>query len=209
MAVNDMIECQQRAPMSLIGLLAGGNTGRRWCVSVNSRQSGSGGSMLSERRRALLVFNGIGLIASAVLTGWFYFFFTLGAIDLWPFVTDIPATVPGDRRAWNMAHLEGITNGTMLIAIGAGGAYLRLGERAQGVLLWSALAFGWLFTLPAIANAVFGTRGLEFGGGPFPGDVTINNIIFLAGWPAMIGVHLAVALLLWGAWQYHRHGDKP
>lgn len=53
---------------------------------------------------------------------------------------------------------------------------------------------------------MFGTRGLEFGGGPFPGDVTINNVIFIAGWPAMIGVHVAVALLLWGAWQHYRHG---
>ena len=160
--------------------------------------------MLTERRRGLLVFNGIALIATAVLSGWLYFFFLLGAVDLWPFVTDLPAAVPGDRRAWNMAHLEGITNGTMLIAIGAGGGYLRLGERAQGVLFWAALAFGWLFTLPAIANAVFGTRGLEFGGGPFPGNVTINNIIFIAGWPAMIGVHLATGLLLGGAWQHHR-----
>jgi hypothetical protein len=107
-----------------------------------------------------------------------------------------------------MAHLEGITNGTMLIAIGAAGGYIRLGERAQAVLFRASLAFGWLFTLPAIANALFGTRGLEFGGGPFPGDVTINNIIFLAGWPAMIGVHLAVALLLWGAWQHHRHAGN-
>lgn len=162
--------------------------------------------MLSERRRALLVFNGIGLIASAILTGWFYFFFLLGAIDLWPFVTDIDAHIVGDRRSWNMAHLEGITNGTMLIAIGAAGAYVRLGERAQTVLFWSALAFGWMFTLPAIANAVFGTRSLEFGGGPFPGNVTINNILFLAGWPAMIGVHVAFGLLLWGAWRHLRLG---
>lgn len=161
--------------------------------------------MLSETRRALLVFNGIGLIASAILAGWFYFFFTLGAIDLWPFVTDVLVTIAGDRRAWNMAHLEGITNGTMLIAIGAAGGYVRLGERAQKVLVWAALAFGWLFTLPAIANAMFGTRGLEFGGGPFLGDVTINNVIFLFGWPAMIGVHVAFALLLWGAWQHRRH----
>lgn len=160
--------------------------------------------MLTEKRRSLLVLNGFGLIAMAVLSGWFYFFFTLGAIDLWPFVTDVPVQIAGDRRAWNMAHLEGITNGTMLVAIGAGGAWLRLGERAQRVLVWACLAFGWLFTLPAIANAMFGTRGLEFGGGPFPGDVTINNVIFLFGWPAMIGVHIAVPLLVWGAWQHYR-----
>ena len=41
-----------------------------------------------------------------------------------------------------MAHLEGITNGTMLIAIGAAGSYVRLGERAQAVLFWAAVAFG-------------------------------------------------------------------
>ncbi|MEP1423200.1 MAG: hypothetical protein ABJK59_15655 [Erythrobacter sp.] len=161
--------------------------------------------MLNENYRALLVFNGIGLIASAILSGWFYFFFLLGAIDLWPFVTDVPVEIAGDRRAWNMAHMEGITNGTMLIAIGAAGGFLRLGERAQTALFWSAITFGWLFTLPAIANAMFETRGLEFGGGPFPGDVTINNIIFIAGWPAMIGVHIAIGLLLWGAWQYRKH----
>jgi hypothetical protein len=161
--------------------------------------------MLNDKYRTLLVLNGVGLVLSALLAGWFYFFFLLGAIDLWPFVTDIPVEIGGDRRAWNMAHLEGITNGTLLIAIGAAGAYIRLDERAQAVLLWSCLAFGWLFTLPAIANAVFGTRGIEFGGGPFPGDVTINNIIFLSGWPAMIGVHIAVPLLLWGVWQRYRH----
>lgn len=160
--------------------------------------------MLSEKRRTLLVLNGAGLILSAILSGWFYFFFLLGAIDLWPFVTDIPAEIGGDRRAWNMAHMEGITNGTMLIAIGAAGAYVRLGELAQKVLFWACLAFAWLFTLPAIANAVFGTRGLEFGGGPFPGDVLTNNIIFLSGWPAMIGVHIAIPLLLWGVWQHYK-----
>lgn len=100
-----------------------------------------------------------------------------------------------------MAHMEGITNGTILIAIGAAGGYFRLGELAQKVLFWTCLAFGWLFTLPAIANAIFETRGLEFGGGPFPGDVTINNIIFLFGWPAFAGVHVAFALLLWGRHQ--------
>ncbi len=160
---------------------------------------------LSQRRRSLLVLNGVGLLISAVVSGWLYFFFLLGAYDLWPFFTDIPAEIPGDRRAWNMAHMEGITNGAILIAIGAAGGFIRLGDRAQTVLFWSCLAFGWLFTLPAIANAMAGTRGLEFGGGPFPGDVTLNNIIFVFGWPAMIGVHIGFALLLWGSFRHYKH----
>ena len=161
--------------------------------------------MLSEKRRTLLVLNGVGLLISAVVSGWIYFFFLLGAIDLWPFVTDIPVAITGDRRAWNMAHLEGITNGTLFIAIAMSVRFVRLGARAQSWLFWSTLAFGWFFTLPAIANAIFGTRGLEFGGGPFPGNVVINNMIFLAGWPAVIGVNISFGLLLWGAWQHYRH----
>ena len=66
---------------------------------------GSNAASLSDLRRSLLVINGVGLLISAVASGWLYFFFTLGAIDLWPFVQDIPADIPGDRRAWNMAHL--------------------------------------------------------------------------------------------------------
>lgn len=54
---------------------------------------------LSRRRRSLLVVNGVGLVISAVVSGWLYFLFLLGAFDLWPFVTDIPLDVPGDRRA--------------------------------------------------------------------------------------------------------------
>ena len=64
---------------------------------------------LTEKRRGLLVFNGIGLLVSSVFAGWFYFFFLLGAIDLWPFVTDIPVDIPSDRetgRARGFAFVE-------------------------------------------------------------------------------------------------------
>ena len=161
--------------------------------------------MLSEKRRTLLALNGVGLLFSAVASGWIYFFLLLGAIDLWPIVTDVPVSIAGDRRAWNMAHLEGITDGTLFIAIAVAARFGRLGPRGQSWLFWSTIAFGWFFTLPAIANAIFGTRGLEFGGGPFPGDVLINNLIFLAGWPSVIGVHISFGLLFWGMWQHYRH----
>lgn len=161
--------------------------------------------ILSQERRTLLVFNGIGLLLTAVVVGWAYMFFLLGAIDLWPFVTDVSVEIGGDRRAWNMAHLEGITNGLLLMALAALASYIRLGVRGQTILFWSWLIFAWVFTLSAFANAVFSTRGLEFGGGPFPGDVITNNIIFLFGWPAMIGVHIGVPLAGWGVWQHYKH----
>lgn len=158
---------------------------------------------LSERQRSLLVLNGIGLLLSSAASGWLYFFQLLGEIDLWPFVRHVDVQVPGESRAWNMAHLEGITNGVLLMAIAAVAPYLKLSKRQNSWLFYCSLIFAWLFTLPAIANAWFGTRGLAMGGGRF-GASLANDVIFMFGWPAMIAVHIAFPLLAFGAWRHYR-----
>lgn len=158
---------------------------------------------MTQKHRSLLVLNGVGLLISSAVSGWLHFFQLLGEIDLWPFINHVEATVPGEARAWIMAHLEGITNGLLLMAIALIAGYLKLSERQFKWLVYCSITFGWLFTLPAIANAWFGTRGLAFGGGPW-GPSLANDIIFLSGWPAMIGVHIAFALLIVGAWRHYR-----
>ncbi len=155
------------------------------------------------RHRSLLVLNGIGLLISSALSGWLHFFQLLGEIDLWPIINHVDAQVPGEPRAWVMAHLEGITNGLLLMAIASIAGYLVLSARQFRWLFYTSLIFGWLFTLPAIANAWFGTRGLAFGGGPF-GDSLANNVIYLFGWPPILSVHIAFTLLAWGAWQHYQ-----
>ncbi|MEM7101394.1 MAG: hypothetical protein AAF541_24300 [Pseudomonadota bacterium] len=158
---------------------------------------------MTQKHRSLLVLNGIGLLISSAVSGWLHFFQLLGEIDLWPFINHVEATVPGEARAWVMAHLEGITNGLLLMVIALIAGYLKLTPRQFKWLVYCSITFGWLFTLPAIANAWFGTRGLAFGGGPW-GPSLANDIIFLSGWPAMIGVHIAFALLIFGAWRHYR-----
>ena len=162
---------------------------------------------MNERYKSLLVLNGFGLLISAALSGWLHFFQLLGEIDLWPIINHIEVQVPGESRAWIMAHLEGITNGLLLIAIAAASPFLKLGERAYTWLFYSSLTFAWLFTLPAIANAWFGTRGLAFGGGPF-GDSLANNLIYLAGWPPITAVHIAFGLLVCGAWKHYKSVER-
>ncbi len=158
---------------------------------------------MNEKQKSLLVFNGIGLLISAALSGWLHFFQLLGEIDLWPIINHVDVKVPGEPHGWIMAHLEGITNGLLLIAIVAAAPYLKLTVRQFKWLFYSALVFAWMFTLPAIANAWFGTRGLAFGGGPF-GDSLANNVIYLFGWPPITAVHIAFGLLGWGAWNHYR-----
>ena len=95
--------------------------------------------MLNERQRSLLILNGVGLLLSSVLVGWFYLFFLVDGIRLFPIIDYIPADIPGDRRAWNMAHMEGITNGLLLIATALIVPFLKLGPKASTWLFWSSL----------------------------------------------------------------------
>lgn len=162
---------------------------------------------MTARQKSLLALNGIGLLISAAVSGWLHFFQLLGEIDLWPIINHIEGQVPGESRAWIMAHMEGITNGLLLMAIVAVAGCLDLTRRQFTWLFYSSLTFAWLFTLPAIANAWFGTRGLALGGGPF-GDSLANDVIYLFGWPPMIGVHIAFALLAWGAWKHYRQIEE-
>ncbi len=154
--------------------------------------------MMTERDRILLVANGIGLWITAVLVGWMYMFMLLGEVVLFPVIPSIDLQIPGEARAWNMAHLEGITNGLLLMGLAALAPLLTLSERQGRVLFWSAIITGWGFTLPAWATALAGTRGLAFDGGPFPGGVA-NSVIYLTGWPPVVTVHLVFGLLLWGS----------
>jgi hypothetical protein len=160
--------------------------------------------MLNERQRALLVLNGIAVVGAGIfLAGWLYFFMLLEGIRLFPFIEFIQADVPGDRRAWNMAHLEGITNGLLLMATAMIAPYIKLNSRLTKILFWTSLIYAWMFTLPAIANALFETRGLAYGGGPFEGGLA-NDLIFLSGWPPFVSVHIAFALLAYGVWQNYK-----
>lgn len=155
---------------------------------------------MPERRRALLFLNGLGLFAAAMLSGWAWFFQLIGQVVLWPVPGHLDVQIPGDARAWRMAHMEGITQGLLLMALGLGGTWIRLGARAHGVLFWAALTAAWLFTLPAMLHPLFGTRGLAFGGGPFQPGLA-NDVLYVVGWPPMIGVHVMIVLTLLGAWR--------
>lgn len=161
---------------------------------------------MPERLQALLFLNGLGLFVAAVVVGWAWFFSLLGRIVLWPIPGSIDVQIPGDARAWRMAHMEGITQGLLLMALAFGGRFMRLGPRGHRVLFWSALVTAWLFTLPTMVHPLFGTRGLEFGGGPFKPGLA-NDLLYVIGWPPVICVHVLLALGIVGVVRYVRETD--
>src|SRR5690606_41459438 len=81
-------------------------------------QAPTASSTLSLHDALPIFINGVALIALAVLIGWVWFFGLLGRIVLWPLPIDIEVNIPTDARGWRMAHMEGITQGLMLMALG-------------------------------------------------------------------------------------------
>ena len=153
------------------------------------------------RMQALFFLNGLGLFIVGILFGWAWFFHLLGEIVVWPLPVQIEVEIPGDSRGFRMGHMEAITNGLLLMALAFGGQFMRLSGKEFKVLFWTALVTTWLFTLPAMANAFFETRGLAFGGGPFKAGLA-NDIIFVAGWPPIVAVHVVFVIAALGVFRY-------
>ncbi|MDP5053245.1 MAG: hypothetical protein NWP69_05615 [Congregibacter sp.] len=157
--------------------------------------------VMSKRTQALLFLNGLGLLVVGVLFGWAWFFHLLQEVVLWPLPVQIDVQIPGDSRAYRMGHMEAITQGLLLMAIAFGGQFMRLSKKEYRWLFWTALITTWLFTLPAMANTFFGTRGLAFGGGPFKASLA-NDVIYIFGWPPVMAVHIFLAIAVLGIWRY-------
>ena len=159
--------------------------------------------IMPSRMRALLFLNGLGLFIVGIVFGWVWFFHLIEEIVLWPLPVQFDVQIPGDARAFRMGHMEAITQGLLLMALAFGGQFMRLSAREFSALFWTGLVSAWLFTLPAMANAFFGTRGLVFGGGPFKPGLA-NDMIYLVGWPPVVAVHVLFALAVLGVVRYLR-----
>jgi (hydroxyamino)benzene mutase len=97
------------------------------------------------------------------------------------------------------AHLEGVMNGTFLIAVGAVWPRVRLPETAAAVTFW-LLAYGtvanWLFTLLA---AAFGTSSATpIAGAGHAGLPWQEALVNLGLFSLSIAIIAACGLLLWG-----------
>jgi hypothetical protein len=162
---------------------------------------------IESRMQALLFLNGIGLFVASIVFGWVWFFHLLGEIVLWPLPVQIEIDIPGDSRGFRMGHMEAITQGLLVMALAFGGQFMRLTRKQFQILFWSVLICAWMFTLPAMANALFETRGLAFGGGPFK-PALANDIIYLLGWPPIIAVHVLFAIASLGVFRYLKEDRK-
>ena len=140
---------------------------------------------------ALLVFT-VGLVAGVMLV-----FSLLDAVNLWPFpVWEV--AIPGSTRGWQAAHVGGIMNGIMVIALLLLMGKLKLTRRQYTICSWSLIATAWGNTLFYWAGNVAPNRGLSMADTPYGAADIAGALAFLGGGVAMV-LLFAVMYILVGA----------
>jgi hypothetical protein len=100
-----------------------------------------------------------------------------------------------------MAHLEGVLNGLVAIAIAAAGGLLVLSQRQQRVLAVCVVGMAYGNVVGSILGAATGNRGLA------PGGSLLNTAVYLFFVAAVAGIVVALALAGLGASRAARGGS--
>src|SRR5688572_29444298 len=142
---------------------------------------------LDTRLRASLVAHGVIVIVLGLLAGF-------------PFALVITGGLQGDLRAWRMAHMEGLLNGLMMLAVGAAGGLIVLSAR-QARWLWGGLVVaGYGNVIASTIGATYGVRGLAL-------EPPVSNVVvFLLFTAAIVGVFVALYLAAAGAFRRAARG---
>ncbi len=132
---------------------------------------------MTERQQQLLIAHG------AVV-------FLLGMAAGFPFAFEImdPEGIPGDVRGWRMAHLEGVLNGVLLIAVAAAAPKLALTARAATIVFWALVVTAWGNIIASIISPVFNARGLAFA-------MDMNGVTYTLFFAAIFAVVVAMAIV--------------
>lgn len=95
---------------------------------------------------------------------------------------------PGDYRAWNMAHLEGLLNGMLVLLIALVTRLRPMSQTRETVLIAGLSVGGWGNTVAAFIAPLLGVRGMVFDGHGANNLVTGVFTIALIGTLAAFGV---------------------
>ncbi|MFI5316873.1 MAG: hypothetical protein ACHQ6T_14325 [Myxococcota bacterium] len=122
----------------------------------------------------------------------------LGLLIGFPYALVVTGSLAGEERAWRMAHLEGVLNGLLLIAVGAAGESLSLSARQARFLQWSLIATAYGNVLGAALGAAAGERGLT------PAGPIANFAVYTLFMIAVAAVLAGIALAALGAFRRAR-----
>ena len=119
----------------------------------------------------------------------------VGLIAGFPFGLVVMGRMPGDARAWRMAHMEGVLNGLLTFGAAAALKHLSLDERRIPLYASCFLVAAWGNVLASIFAAIVHQRGLELA---LP---LTNAVVFTMFVIAVMAVLVGLYLMMRGAQQ--------
>ena len=140
---------------------------------------------MDKRLTGLLIANGALVLLAGYLSGFPY------AAVVGAEVSGAATSVPGDVRAWHMAHLEGVLNGMLMIAAAAAAAQIAMSGRLQKVIFWGLVVAGWTNVVASNLSALTGGRGTGISGMDWN---TFNFVVFMAGIVGAVAAAVALAM---------------
>jgi hydroxylaminobenzene mutase len=97
------------------------------------------------------------------------------------------------------AHLEGVMNGTFLIALGAVWAAVKLSPRAKTAAYWIALYGAYVNWLATVVAAVFGTAALSpITGAGHSGQAWQEQLVTALFMSVGVATVASALMILWG-----------
>ncbi|RZO87195.1 MAG: hypothetical protein EVA65_02700 [Oceanococcus sp.] len=145
---------------------------------------------LSAAERARILAPAAGLFGLGLVIGLVFTFEAIGHVAAWPLLPALDIQMPGTEAAWRRTHLGLLINAIAMIAFAAAGASIRLTQGARRWYIICVCVTGWSNSLGFLVGALFGVRGLAFGGSL---TNTLNYLLFLIAVPTAF----AQAWLLW------------
>lgn len=144
---------------------------------------------MDRRRCRITLLNGVLMIVFGIFIAGFGLTW-LVARDVYG--QSVPVDVPGDYRAWIMAHLQGLLNGLVVIALAlVTRIYDDMHASTQKWLMIALITMGWGNVIASFLSPLLGVRGMAFDAHLVNNVVTgIYTIAFIATVAAVFGVSM-------------------
>lgn len=131
-----------------------------------------------------------------LVAGYGFLFNLIGEIALWPVPGSLAVQLPGDPARWRGAHVGGITNGLMAIAVGLALPLTPLSERACRAVTWAILIAVWGNVVFYVANALgAANHALTFGDNRLGAADLLSRIGFFGAYAGAILAPVALLVL--------------
>lgn len=117
----------------------------------------------------------------------------LGLVAGFPYTAVVTGALAGSERAWRMAHLEGVLNGLILLAVGGVWRSLLLEGKKKRIAALALIVAAYGNVVAAVIGAATGNRGLVF-------EAPLANLaVFTLFLVAVVAVFVGLGLVAWGA----------